>query len=58
MPDIFKEFLNFDKLALADGKLTKKLKELIVIAVAHIVLKLMLNKANPKIFLKRKCQNL
>lgn len=35
VPDIFKSFLNFDKLALADGKLTKKLKELIAIAVAH-----------------------
>jgi AhpD family alkylhydroperoxidase len=35
VPDVFKAFMNFDRLALAEGKLTKKLKELIAIAVAH-----------------------
>ncbi|MGX2961213.1 carboxymuconolactone decarboxylase family protein [Peribacillus sp. JNUCC 23] len=34
-PDVFKAFVQFDKLALSEGKLTKKLKELIAIAVAH-----------------------
>jgi AhpD family alkylhydroperoxidase len=35
VPDTFKAFAQFDKLALSEGKLTKKLKELIAIAVAH-----------------------
>ncbi|KXH87530.1 carboxymuconolactone decarboxylase family protein [Sporosarcina sp. HYO08] len=35
VPDAFKAFVQFDKLALSEGKLTKKLKELIAIAVAH-----------------------
>lgn len=34
-PDAFKAFLYFDKLALAEGSLTSKLKELIAVAVAH-----------------------
>lgn len=34
-PETFKAFLTFDKLALADGKLTAKFKEIIAIAVAH-----------------------
>ena len=34
-PDVFKAFVKFDQLALSEGKLTKKLKELIAIAVAH-----------------------
>ncbi|MFJ7974245.1 carboxymuconolactone decarboxylase family protein [Peribacillus sp. NPDC096379] len=34
-PEVFKAFVQFDKLALSEGKLTKKLKELIAIAVAH-----------------------
>ena len=34
-PEVFKAFAQFDKLALSEGKLTKKLKELIAIAVAH-----------------------
>lgn len=34
-PDAFKAFLKFDQAALSDGKLSKKLKELIAIAVAH-----------------------
>ena len=34
-PDTFKAFVQFDKLALSEGKLSKKLKELIAIAVAH-----------------------
>lgn len=34
-PEVFKAFVQFDKLALAEGKLTKKVKELIAIAVAH-----------------------
>ena len=34
-PDTFKAFAQFDKLALSEGKLSKKLKELIAIAVAH-----------------------
>ena len=33
-PEVFKAFAQFDKLALSEGKLTKKLKELIAIAVA------------------------
>lgn len=35
VPDTFKAFLKFDQLALADGVLSKKLKELIAVAVAH-----------------------
>lgn len=35
VPEAFKAFAQFDKLALAEGQLTKKLKELIAIAVAH-----------------------
>lgn len=35
VPEAFKAFAQFDKLALAEGRLTKKLKELIAIAVAH-----------------------
>lgn len=34
-PDTFKAFGQFDHLALAEGKLSKKVKELIAIAVAH-----------------------
>lgn len=34
-PDAFKAFVQFDKAALAEGKLSRKLKELIAIAVAH-----------------------
>ena len=34
-PEIFKAFAQFDELALSEGKLTKELKELIAIAVAH-----------------------
>jgi AhpD family alkylhydroperoxidase len=34
-PDVFKAFLKFDQLALAEGQLSKKQKELIAIAVAH-----------------------
>lgn len=34
-PEVFKAFAQFDKLALSEGKLSKKLKELIAIAVAH-----------------------
>lgn len=34
-PDAFKAFVQFDKAALAEGKLSVKLKELIAIAVAH-----------------------
>lgn len=34
-PDTFKAFAQFDKEALAEGKLSRKLKELIAIAVAH-----------------------
>ncbi|GGN61975.1 carboxymuconolactone decarboxylase family protein [Oceanobacillus indicireducens] len=34
-PDAFKAFAQFDKVALAEGKLSRKLKELIAIAVAH-----------------------
>ncbi|KKB34473.1 carboxymuconolactone decarboxylase family protein [Bacillus thermotolerans] len=35
-PDTFKAFAQFDKLALSDGLLTKKTKELIAVAVAHV----------------------
>jgi AhpD family alkylhydroperoxidase len=35
VPDTFKAFVQFDKLALSEGKLSRKLKELIAIAVAH-----------------------
>lgn len=35
-PDTFKAFAEFDKLALADGMIPKKMKELIAIAVAHV----------------------
>lgn len=35
VPDTFKAFLKFDRLALANGILSSKLKELIAIAVAH-----------------------
>ncbi|KJD44163.1 carboxymuconolactone decarboxylase family protein [Paenibacillus terrae] len=34
-PEIFKAFVAFEKLALAEGKLTAKYKELIAIAIAH-----------------------
>ncbi|MGM1021977.1 MAG: carboxymuconolactone decarboxylase family protein [Bacillota bacterium] len=34
-PEIFQAFVAFDKLALAEGKLTAKYKELIAIAIAH-----------------------
>lgn len=34
-PEAFKAFVQFDKAALAEGKLSVKLKELIAIAVAH-----------------------
>jgi AhpD family alkylhydroperoxidase len=34
-PEVFKAFVQFDKLALSEGKLTTKVKELIAIAVAH-----------------------
>lgn len=34
-PEIFKAFVNFERLALAEGKLTAKYKELIAIAIAH-----------------------
>ena len=34
-PEAFKAYAQFDKLALSEGKLTKKLKELIAIAVSH-----------------------
>ncbi|MNC30858.1 Alkyl hydroperoxide reductase AhpD [compost metagenome] len=34
-PEIFKAFVSFEKLALAEGKLTAKFKELIAIAIAH-----------------------
>ena len=34
-PEIFKAFMNFERLALAEGKLTAKYKELIAIAIAH-----------------------
>ncbi|WP_102347922.1 carboxymuconolactone decarboxylase family protein [Bacillus sp. Marseille-P3661] len=34
--DAFKAFLNFDQKALAPGKLSGKLKELIAVAVAHV----------------------
>jgi AhpD family alkylhydroperoxidase len=34
-PEVFKAFIAFDKQALAAGKLTAKLKELIAVAVAH-----------------------
>lgn len=35
-PDTFKAFGQFDQLALSEGKLSKKLKELIAVAVAHV----------------------
>ncbi|KAB7706296.1 alkylhydroperoxidase [Bacillus aerolatus] len=35
-PEAFKAFFNFNGKALAEGKLTAKLKELIAIAVAHV----------------------
>lgn len=35
-PDTFKAFLAFDKLALAEGVIPKKAKELIAVAVAHV----------------------
>ena len=35
VPEVFKAFAQFDKLALSEGQLTKKVKELIAIAVAH-----------------------
>ncbi|SDI09934.1 alkylhydroperoxidase AhpD family core domain-containing protein [Alteribacillus persepolensis] len=35
VPDTFKAFMQFDKQALAEGKVSKKLKELIAMAVAH-----------------------
>ncbi|KAB2332115.1 alkylhydroperoxidase [Cytobacillus depressus] len=35
-PDTFKAFIEFDKQALADGAITKKVKELIAVAVAHV----------------------
>ncbi|MBD8836911.1 MULTISPECIES: carboxymuconolactone decarboxylase family protein [Paenibacillus] len=34
-PEIFKAFISFEKLALAEGKLTAKFKEIIAIAIAH-----------------------
>ncbi|WP_149847182.1 carboxymuconolactone decarboxylase family protein [Paenibacillus sp. 37] len=34
-PEIFKAFIFFEKLALAEGKLTAKFKEIIAIAIAH-----------------------
>ncbi|WP_458414686.1 carboxymuconolactone decarboxylase family protein [Schinkia sp. CFF1] len=34
-PDTFKAFMQFDRLALSEGKLSKRLKELIAVAVAH-----------------------
>ncbi|MGJ9460443.1 carboxymuconolactone decarboxylase family protein [Oceanobacillus sp. CF4.6] len=36
-PEVFKAFAQFDKLALSEGKLTKKLKELIAIAIVHTI---------------------
>lgn len=35
-PDLFKAFAEFDRLALSDGIISKKTKELIAIAVAHV----------------------
>lgn len=35
-PDTFKAFLAFDRQALAEGMITKKTKELIAVAVAHV----------------------
>lgn len=35
-PDTFKAFIAFDKLALGEGMLTRKTKELIAVAVAHV----------------------
>ena len=35
-PDTFKAFAEFDKLALSDGLIPKKVKELIAVAVAHV----------------------
>ncbi|MDQ0970822.1 AhpD family alkylhydroperoxidase [Neobacillus niacini] len=35
-PDTFKAFAEFDKLALADGLIPRKTKELIAVAVAHV----------------------
>lgn len=35
VPEAFKAFAQFDNVALAEGKLSRKLKELIAIAVAH-----------------------
>ncbi|TCP23773.1 AhpD family alkylhydroperoxidase [Scopulibacillus darangshiensis] len=35
-PDTFKSFLKFDQLALAEGVLSKKAKELIAVAIAHV----------------------
>lgn len=34
-PEIFKSFVTFEKLALAEGKLSAKFKEIIAIAIAH-----------------------
>ena len=36
VPDTFKAFVEFDKLALAPGAISKKTKELIAVAVAHV----------------------
>jgi AhpD family alkylhydroperoxidase len=35
-PDTFKAFAEFDKLALSDGLIPRKIKELIAVAVAHV----------------------
>ncbi|SOC38585.1 carboxymuconolactone decarboxylase family protein [Ureibacillus acetophenoni] len=35
-PDTFKAFAEFDKLALSEGLISKKVKELIAVAVAHV----------------------
>ena len=36
VPEQFSSFINFNNKALAEGKLSVKLKELIAIAVAHV----------------------